>query len=112
MSTRTGTGCSFGRRIRDDDELGRLGAADGYAEQCAHPEFLHVLALQDLAGQPLFPGHFARGFGHFGRSQPVRRLIGQGTREVLGLAHNAAAADAGFHRSPTANRVPGGDDCK
>ena len=81
--------------VADDDERGRLGAALRHAEQGTHAEAFEVAALEHLALDPLFPGHLARGGGHFQRRKEVGRLVRQRAREVLGRRQHLAAQHRG-----------------
>ncbi len=89
-----GVGALLAAAVVEDDELGRLVAALGDAEEGAHAQLLHIFALEDLALQAALGGDGLRPFRHVGRGQVVGGLVGEVAGPVRRLGEDAAALDA------------------
>src|ERR1022692_2506584 len=81
--------------IAQHDQGGRFGAADGHAQQAAHPKLGHAVAVEHLVLQAELLGHAVGVLGEPHGGQPVGRLIRQFPREVLGFGDDASALDCG-----------------
>ena len=79
------------RPVTDNDQRRRLARTRRHAEQGAHAELLHPLAIQDLALQALLRRHPCGVSGKQGRGQPVAGLIHELPREILRFGHDAAS---------------------
>ena len=83
-----------GGPVAEHDQHRRFGAAESHAQQRAHAELLHGVAIQDVALQAKFRRHLARGVGHGERSQAIGRLVDQAPSEILRFGQNPPALDS------------------
>ena len=84
----------LGAVVFKDDELGRLLAPARHAEQCPHPQTLHLFLFENLDRDSFSLGNGLRFVGDPGWGQDVGGMITEVADKDGGLCRGEAAPDS------------------